>query len=176
MNDKIFDYINKGAMSFLLIALSIGVLSFSFPSEKKEYAYLNFDGGYTALGYISGIKYEMDVSIEDDDGEVYASGKSDVISILRSFDAGSTVKEGLFLEFNNAYVYTGSVTNTFTLRINTSKEYSDGTTTPDSWISLIEVTELLEKEDYIEKAEANLDYRAAPGGENPLQFLASLLN
>jgi len=176
MNDKIFEYINKGAISFLLITLSIGVLSFSFPSEKKEYAYLNFDGGYTALGYISGIKYEMDVSIEDDDGEEYASGKSDVIELLRSLDAGSTIKEGLFLKFNNAYVYSGSVTNTFTLRINTNKVYSDGTTTPESWIAKINSTELAEKNDYVEKAEANLDYRAAPGGENPLQFLASLLN
>tara|TARA_A100001015_G_C14762462_1_gene621987 strand:+ start:245 stop:775 length:531 start_codon:yes stop_codon:yes gene_type:complete len=176
MNDKIFDYIYKGAMSFLSIALSIGVLSFSFPSEKKEYAYINFDGGYTALGYISGIEYEMDVSIEDDDGEVYASGKSEVIDILRSFDAGSTVKEGLFLKFNNGYVYTGSVTNTFTLRINTDKKYSDGTTTPESWISLVETTERSEKSNYKEEAEANLDYRAAPGGENPLAFVSNLFN
>ena len=176
MNDRIFDYIYKGAMSFLLIALSIGVLSFSFPSEKKEYAYLNFDGGYTALGYISGIEYVMDVSIEDEDGEVYESGKSEVIDLLRSFDAGATVKKGLFLKFNNAYVYSGSVTNKFTLTINTDKKYSDGSTTPESWISLVETTELLEKLNYKEKAEANLDYRAAPGGENPLQFLASLLN
>lgn len=176
MIDKIFDFIYKGAMSFLLIALSIGVLSFSFPSEKKEYAYINFDGGYKALGYITGIEYEMDVSIEDDDGEVYASGKSEVIDVLRSFDAGSTVKEGLFLKFNNGYVYTGTAANSFTLRINTDKKYSDGSTPPESWISLVETTERFEKSNYKEEAEANLDYRAAPGGENPLQFLASLLN
>ena len=144
-------------------------------SEKKDYAYIEFDGGYTALGYVSGIKYEMDASLKDDEGTVYARGASSVRETLESFDPGSTVKDGIYLEFDNAYVYSGSVT-TFTLTINTSKTYSDGTTAPETWLALMDATEADEKSNYRREAESNLDYQAEPGGENPLAFVSNLFN
>ena len=176
MNEKIFEYINKGAFSFFLICAAIALLSFAMPtSEKKDYAYIKFDGGYTALGYVSGIKYEMDVSLKDDEGTVYASDLNSVRATLESFDPGSTVKDGIYLEFNNAYVYSGSVT-TFTLTINTSKTYSDGTTAPEAWLALMDATEADEKSDYRRKAESNLDFQTEPGGENPFAFISNLFN
>ena len=175
MNDKIFEYVNKGALSFFLICAAVALLSFAMPSsEKKDYAYIEFDGGYTALGYIAGISYDMGVSIKDDDGEVYASGKASVEQVLNDFDAGSTVKDGLFLEFNNSYEYSGSVSN-FSLSINTSKTYSDGNVTADEWLQLINSTESQEKTNYRREAEGNLSFQAAPGGSNPLAFLTNLL-
>ena len=176
MNEKIFEYINKGAFSFFLICAAIALLSFAMPtSEKKDYAYIEFDGGYTALGYVSGIKYEMDASLKDDEGTVYASGANSVRETLESFDPGSTVKDGIYLEFDNAYVYSGSVT-TFTLTINTSKTYSDGTTAPETWLALMDATEADEKSNYRREAESVLDYQAEPGGENPLAFVSNLFN
>ena len=66
MNEKIFEYVNKGALSFFLVCAAIALLSIAMPaSEKKDYAYIEFDGGYTALGYIAGISYDMNVSIKD---------------------------------------------------------------------------------------------------------------
>ena len=175
MNEKIFEYVNKGALSFFLVCAAIALLSIAMPaSEKKDYAYIEFDGGYTALGYIAGISYDMNVSIKDDDGEVYASGKESVLKSLNEFGEGSTVIEGLFLEFNNSYEYSGSVTN-FSLTINQSKTYSDGTTTADEWIRLINSTEVDEKSNYRREAEGYLDFQAAPGGSNPLAFLTNLL-
>ena len=176
MNEKIFEYVNKGAFSFFLICAAIALLSFAMPtSVKKDYAYIEFDGGYTALGYVSGIQYEMDASLKDDEGTVYARGAVSVRETLESFDPGSTVKDGIYLEFDNAYVYSGSVT-TFTLTINSSKTYSDGTTAPETWLALMDETEAEEKLNYRRKAESNLDYQAEPGGENPLAWVSNLLN
>ena len=175
MNEKIFEYVNKGALSFFLICAAIALLSIAMPSsEKKDYAYIEFDGGYTALGYIAGISYDMSVTIEDDDGEVYASGKEEVVEILNTLEAGETVLEGLFLEFNNSFEYTGSVSD-FSLTINQTKSYSDGTTTADEWLSLVNSTEVEEKSNYRREAEGYLDFQAAPGGSNPLAFLTNLL-
>ena len=84
------------------------------------------------------------------------------------------MKSELFLEFNNSYEYSGSVTN-FSLTINQSKTYSDGTTTADEWIRLINSTEVDEKSNYRREAEGYLDFQAAPGGSNPLAFLTNLL-
>jgi hypothetical protein len=175
MNDKIFENVNKGALSFFLISAAVALISIAIPaSEKKDYAYIEFDGGYTALGYIAGISYDMSVTIEDDDGEVYASGKEEVVEILNTLEAGETVLEGLFLEFNNSFEYTGSVSD-FSLTINQTKSYSDGTTTADEWLSLVNSTEVDEKSNYRREAEGYLDFQAAPGGSNPLAFLTNLL-
>jgi hypothetical protein len=175
MNDKIFENVNKGALSFFLISAAVALISIAIPaSEKKDYAYIEFDGGYTALGYIAGISYDMSVTIEDDDGEVYASGKEEVVEILNTLEAGETVLEGLFLEFNNSFEYTGSVSD-FSLTINQTKSYSDGTTTADEWLSLVNSTEVDEKSNYRREAERYLDFQAAPGGSNPLAFLTNLL-
>ena len=74
MNEKIFEYVNKGALSLFLVCAAIALLSIAMPaSEKKDYAYIEFDGGYTALGYIAGISYDMNVSIKDDDEYYYPS-------------------------------------------------------------------------------------------------------
>ena len=117
----------------------------------------------------------MDASLKDDEGTVYASGANRVRETLESFDPGSTVKDGIYLEFDNAYVYSGSVT-TFTLTINTSKTYSDGTTAPETWLALMDATEADEKSNYRREAESVLDYQAEPGGENPLAFVSNLFN
>ena len=176
MNDKIFEYINKVAFSFFLVCAAIALLSFAMPtSVKKDYAYIEFDGGYTALGYVSGIKYEMDASLKDDEGTVYASGADSVRSTLESLDAGSFVKDGIYLEFDNAYVYSGSVT-TFTLTINTTKTYSRGGVLPETWLELMDAIEAEEKSNYRRKAESYLDFQAEPGGENPLAFFSNLFN
>tara|TARA_B100000614_G_C14327575_1_gene403210 strand:+ start:61 stop:588 length:528 start_codon:yes stop_codon:yes gene_type:complete len=173
---NLIDQTVKVALSLFLISLSLLIVSMMMPdSEKKDYAYINFDGGYAALGYISGIKYEMNVSMKDDEGTVYASGKEEVLDVLRDFREGTRIKEGIFLEFDNSYFYSGSVSN-FTLTINTRKLYSDGTTPPKNWIINIEAVEQKEKGDYRREALSHLYFESAPGGENPLAFIKNLFN
>ena len=166
----------KGSLSIFLITLSLLCLGkIITKEEKKDYAYINYDGGYTALGYISGINYEMNVYMEDDEGQNYAGNRKEVLDVLKSFNANDTIKKGIFLKFNNAYKYSGSVKD-FTLRVNTSKNYSDGTIKPESWLEMIESTELDEKSDYKQKATSNLYFESAPGGQNPLAFIKNLLD
>lgn len=173
---NLMDVTVKGSLSIFLITLSLLCLGVIITEEeKKDYAYINYDGGYSALGYISGIQYEMNVSMEDDEGEDYAGNKEEVLDTLKSFGANDTIKQGIFLKFNNSYEYTGSVRN-FTLRINTEKYYSDGTTKPESWLEMIESTERNEKSNYKRQATSNLSFESAPGGENPLAFIKNLLN
>ena len=164
---NLIDQTVKVALSLFLISLSLLIVSMMMPdSEKKDYAYINFDGGYAALGY---------VSMKDDEGTVYASGKEEVLDVLRDFREGTRIKEGIFLEFDNSYFYSGSVSN-FTLTINTRKLYSDGTTPPKNWIINIEAVEQKEKGDYRREALSHLYFESAPGGENPLAFIKNLFN
>ena len=173
---NLIDQILKGALSIFLISLSLLIASMMITdAEKKDYAYIEFDGGYMALGYISGITYEMNVSMKDDEGKVYASGKEKVLDLLKGVAEETPIKEGVFLEFDNSYIYSGSV-SPFTLKINANKDYSDGTTLPQSWISIVIETERLEKTGYRQKAFSNLYFESAPGGENPLAFIKNLFN
>ncbi len=173
---NLIDQIVKGALSIFLISLSLLIASMMITdAEKKDYAYIDFDGGYSALGYISGIQYEMNVSMKDDEGKVYASGKEKVLNLLKGVDEGTPIIEGVFLEFDNSYVYSGSV-QTFNLKINTNKYYSDGTALPQSWISNIETAERVEKDGFKQKALSHLFFESAPGGANPLAFIKNLFN
>ena len=173
---NVIDQIVKGALSIFLISLSLLIASMMITdAEKKEYAYVNFDGGYSALGYIAGIQYVMDVSMKNDEGQVFASGKEEVLEVLRGVGEGTPINEGVFLEFDNSYLYSGSV-QTFTMKINSDKTYSDGTVMPQSWISNVIETERLEKDGYKQKALSYVFFESAPGGENPLAFLKNLFN
>ena len=173
---NLIDQIVKGALSIFLISLSLLIASMMITdAEKKEYAYVNFDGGYTALGYIAGIQYVMDVSMKNDEGQVFASGKEEVLEVLRGVGEGTPINEGVFLEFDNSYVYSGSV-QAFTLKFNTNKYYSDGTALPESWISNVIETERLETAGYKQGALSHLYFESAPEGENPLAFLKNLFN
>ena len=112
---NLIDQIVKGALSIFLISLSLLIASMMITdAEKKEYAYVNFDGGYSALGYIAGIQYVMDVSMKNDEGQVFASGKEEVLEVLRGVGEGTPINQGVFLEFDNSYLYSGSV-QTFNL-------------------------------------------------------------
>ena len=173
---NLIDQIVKGALSIFLISLSLLIASMMITdAEKKDYAYINFDGGYSALGYISGIHYVMNVSMKDDEGKVFASGKEEVLEVLRGVGEGTPINEGVFLEFDNSYIFSGSV-QPFTLGINSDKTYSDGTALAQSWISNVVETERLEKDDYKQKALSHVYFESAPGGENPLAFIKNLFN
>jgi len=175
MND-LMNNVLKGALSIFLIVLALSIFTFALPDAKdKDYAYVNYDGGYTALGYIAGIEYQFNVTMEDDSGEIYADGKSEVIELLNSFEAGTVIRKGVFLKFNNAYKYKGSVQD-FTLRINTDKYYSDGEVLPSAWESRINSTESLEKNNYKKNALSYLDLEPAPGGSNPLAFIKNMFD
>ena len=80
-----------------------------FISGNKRLNYcgksVNYDGGYTALGYIAGIEYQFNVTMEDDSGEIYADGKSEVIELLNSFEAGTVIRKGVFLKFYACLTY-----------------------------------------------------------------------
>ena len=65
------------------------------PTSEKDYAYIEFDGGYTALGYVSGIKYEMDASLKDDEGTVYARGANSVRETLNLLIQDQPSKTGI---------------------------------------------------------------------------------
>ena len=166
----------KGALSIFLIVLALSIFIFAMPDTKdKDYAYVNYDGGYTALGYIAGIEYQFNVTVEDDYGEIYAEGKSEVIELLNSFEEGTLIRKGVFLKFNNAFEYQGSLQD-FTLRINTDKHYSDGEVLPSAWERRINSTESLEKNNFKKNALSYLDFESAPGGSNPLAFIKNMFD
>ena len=116
-------------------------------------------------------KYKM----KDDEGKVYASGKEEVLDVLRGVGEGTPISEGVFLEFANTYEYSGSVL-TQSILINSNKTYSDGTALAQSWISNVIETERLEKDDYRQKALSYIYFESPPGGVNPLAFLKNLFN
>ena len=175
MND-LMNNILKGALSIFLIVLALSIFIFAMPDTKdKDYAYVNYDGGYTALGYIAGIEYQFNVTVEDDYGEIYADGKSEVIELLNSLDEGALISKGVFLKFNNAFEYQGSVQD-FTLTINTDKHYSDGEVLPSAWERRINSTESLEKNNFKKNALSYLDFESAPGGSNPLAFIKNMFD
>ena len=172
--ENLMDATVKGSLSVLLIILSLlGLGKIVNEGIKKDYAYINYDGGYSALGYISGIRYVMNISMENDEGQNYASNKEEALDLLKSFGQNDTIKLGIFLKFNNAYEYSGSTSN-FTLTINTNKYYSDGTTTAEYWLEMIERIERVEKGNYRADAYSYLYFESAPWDENPLVFIKNL--
>ena len=169
------DSVFKLSASALMTVISLCLLAMllSPKSTEKTYAYIQFDGGYTALGYISGIKYEMNVSVTDPEGNEVLVGYDEVTTDLSGYAPTDTIQDGWALNFNNHYIYSGS-TQTFTLTINDSSAVSDGSTTFNDWLETIGTTMMLEKTEYRLKAEANLNFESAPAGENPLNLLKNL--
>ena len=169
--DSMFKFSASALMTVVSLCLLIMVL---FPNTTdKSYGYIEFDGGYTALGYISGIKYEMNVSVTDPEGDEVLTGYEAVIADLNNYESANTIQEGWALNFDNGYVFSGSA-QTFTLTINNSRMVSDGTLTFGDWLTTIESTMSEEKTDYRLKAEANLNFESAPAGENPLNLLKNI--
>ena len=83
----------------LKISLSIcilGITLFVIKGTEKNYAYVDHEGGYTALGYI----YSQQVYVDAElilEGETQASGLSNVRQLLQATPIDSTLADGVQL-------------------------------------------------------------------------------
>ena len=112
-------------MSVISLCLLVMVL---FPNTTdKSYAYIQFDGGYTALGYISGIKYEMNVSLTDPEGNEVLTGYDEVTTDLSRYAATDTIQEGWALNLTMPTYASSGSTQTFTLTVNNSSVLATNT-------------------------------------------------
>lgn len=173
MNSR--DLLNvSGAALLSVVAVSVAIL-FVVPNSEKSFAYIEFDGGYTSLGYISGISYEMEVSITTPSGDVYKEGFDDVVRELSDFGSDTAVVENFTLNITSAYVYSGSAQE-FSLILTNDKITSDGSTKGSEWLQMISDLNEKQKTNYRTLAEQSLRFEKAPQGENPFNIIKNLIS
>lgn len=155
----IFNKITQVSASALMLTGAIAILSFISTNNNKDYATLDYDGGWTSLGYIEGIDYESRVTVSGADGEVYFDGLDDAISELKKIGNGQ-VKDGLILKYTPKYEYKGSERN-FTLNLATVTRKTNGLT-GFAFAKVIQELEDRNKLSYKTEALSELDFKKSP--------------
>ena len=166
--------LNQFADAVLKISLSIcllGLTLFFIKGAERNYAYLDYEGGYVALGYI----YRQDVYLDAKlvlDGDVIADEISQVRNMLQDQAyLESTLVSGLQLEADAGLEWIGSETDSHKLKVHELKLESEGSSTSISWLNSLEQLEKDNLADYESVSSYALRYEKAPGGS----FLISKL-
>lgn len=117
---KIADVILKLTISLCLVAL---VLSF-FKKTEEKYAYVEYHGGYQALGYINRENAFIDAEMFFDDKKI-TDDWEEAISILEDSEHGDILNDGFELNIDYGVEWDASKT-TFKLSTGEKKFVSNG--------------------------------------------------
>ena len=163
---------------FLLLTAFIAVKALP-PSPEENYAFIDFDGGFTALGYVSGVRVEFTANLYSADGEEISDDRDEILEILE--DAASpepprlsTISEGIRLTTAATYVFTASLQN-FRLNFDNTELTSNGQTEASDMLSHLLVTETEAKRDARTRSLAQLRFETEPPQENIFNVLVNRL-
>lgn len=166
--------LNQLADAVLKISLSIcllGIALFFIKGTERNYAYVDFEGGHVALGYI----YRQDIFLDAKlilNGDVISDEISEVRELLREQATNeSTLVAGLQLEADAGIVWIGSETDNYKLSCHQLKLESDGSANHIFWLNKLDELETNNLADYELNSSYALRYEKAPGGS----FLISKL-
>lgn len=160
---KICDVVLKISLSILLLAI-VPIL----PDQKaeKNYAYVDHEGGYTAIGYISRQELYTDASITGiPSGGIY--GISDVRSFLESAlvnDVNATINPGISLYADAGLQWTGSAGD-MKLTGHRITLKSDDTPHVRDWLAALVEVESNNELNYETTASRALRYEKAPASD-----------
>jgi len=165
------EYFSKIGDAVLKVSLSVCLLGIAFifvQGEERNYAYLDHQGGFTALGYIDRQTAYVDAELIGVDGSTLASGLSSVRRFLRNVPDGKTFNQGVILNADAGLSWIASERN-HKLTIHQLELESDGSNDVVlDWLNQLDGLESRNILNYKTHAESALRYEKAPPSESSI--------
>jgi len=125
-------------ISTSIFVIGLLIVVFTTGGTDKNYAAVQFDGGYTKIGVIYEERVVSEATITLDDELIYQGDINDVIAwIQENSDPSDTWKEGVHLSASTAIAWSASRQD-FELTTDTYDVTSDGTLAPVGEIGTLE--------------------------------------
>ena len=152
------------SLSICLLVIAL----FFVQGEEENYAYVDHEGGYTALGYIDSQEVYVYAELIGSEGETMASGMSRVRRTLQDAPIDNTFVEGVQLNAAAGLRWYASERN-HKLSIYKLELESDGSPNlPSDWLNMLEELEANNLANYESHAKSALRYEKPPPRENSI--------
>ncbi|MCY4142116.1 MAG: hypothetical protein OXG08_00310 [Gammaproteobacteria bacterium] len=152
----------------------MATLIFVVRGPEKDYVYMEFDGGYVALGYIERQDVYVDARLFRD-GEFVTNEISRIREMLMNVGA-DPMEEGWRLEADAGVEWTGSE-RVQKLRARDLELQADGSVRGTTWLKELENLEANNRANYELVASSALRYEKPPGGISPIgRLLEAMIN
>ena len=158
------DNLHKLGDVVLKISLSIcilGIILFFIKGSENNYAYVDHEGGYTAIGYI--YKQNLYVDAELIFGDNKASGLSEVRQLLQHIKTESSLIDGVSLKADAGISWVGTAGN-FKLSLEQLELEPNISDNSMFWLNKLNEMEANNLANYKSSANLALRYEKAPGG------------